>query len=242
MAIRRNDAAILGFVFALLGLISFGLVAVPAIILCILGLRRKAYRKLAWIGLVISSIECCILFGLIFLFTPPGSIPYPLNRLKYRLASNSGFWLDYDEAHIVKVQSRKFFSLHSEGKIHFKTEEQGGYKAEHVISYAEKNGWVYGGKIHLTDEDFSRYYSKQKFDDPNVWVTILEIDGLISPPLWIQSSCAVLGFDTGNLHGSPSYVMILDGGSEMVVYTNNHFAPEPAYPFRLPPLFYEKVQ
>ncbi|MHC4561039.1 MAG: hypothetical protein ACYS80_27480 [Planctomycetota bacterium] len=150
--------------------------------------------------------------------------------------------MNYDETHIVKAHSRTFFLLDFEGKIHFKTEEQGGYQAEHVISYAEENGWVYGGKIHLTDEDFSRYYSEQEFEDPNVGWTIYEMVGSISPPLWIESSCVVLGFDTGNLHGSPSYVMILDGGSEMVVYTNFRLDPDPAHPFRLPPLFYEEVQ
>ncbi|MHC4561038.1 MAG: hypothetical protein ACYS9T_02505 [Planctomycetota bacterium] len=57
MAINKKEVTILGFVLALSGLISCGLAAVPAIILCILGLRSKAHRKLAWLYLLLSALS-----------------------------------------------------------------------------------------------------------------------------------------------------------------------------------------
>lgn len=236
----KSYAGISGFVLALLGFISFGLTAIPALVFCIIGTRQKRYRTLAWVGLAMSFVGFCILFLCILPFTPGGSVPYPLNLLKYRLACKSHFWLTYDQAHIIKAQSQNTLILSIFGSIHFKADRPGYYRADDIIRYAEQNGWVYGGKIHLTKEDFYRFrYDSQKFADENykLYEAICLLSGYNSSPLWIQDTCTALGFDTGNVHGIPSYVMILDDGSEMVVRANHHRLPDPAYRFELPELF-----
>jgi len=239
-----NNAAIIGFAIALVGLVTFGLAAIPAVIFCIIGLRRKKHRKLAGIGLAICLLDFCILLFCIFPLTPPGSMLYPLNLAKYRLVCKNRFWLDYDKAHAEKVQSRYMLIFGSYGKIHFKAEKVGRYKGDDIIKFAEQHGWVYAGQLHLTKEDFSRYFDdwrKLAKENGDLRHAIYEVTSYIRKPLFFQDSCTVLAFDAGNIHGVPSYVMILDDGSQMAVYANHRRFPDPAYPFTLPPLF-EKAQ
>jgi len=58
---KKNNSAIVGFILSLAGLISCGLTAVPAFVLCVIGVRREKHKKFAWIGLVVSCIGFCIL-------------------------------------------------------------------------------------------------------------------------------------------------------------------------------------
>lgn len=238
----KNYAAVIGFVLALIGFVTYGLTAIPALVFSLIGIRRKRHRKLAVVSLVICL---CFLFLQILFITPMGSVPYPLNLLKYRIVCESHFWLGFDKEHMVEAQSRKtLFLIGSLGSIHFKAEQEDLYDPNQVISFAENNGWIYGGKLHLTNEDFSKFLSDwEKLADENfdLYRTIQEITSFIRSPLWIKDNCTVLAFDAGNVHGLPSYVMIHDDRHEMAVYANHVVCPDPGYPFKLPPLF-EKAE
>ena len=240
---RKSYSAVVGFVLALAGFISYGLTAIPALIFCLIGIRRKQHKKLAVVGLVICL---CFLFLQILFITPIGSVPYPLNLLKYRIVCKSHFWLGFDRKHIVEAQSRRMlFLIGSLGSIHFKIEQGDLYDPNQVISFAENNGWIYGGKFHLTNEDFSKFLSDwEKLADENfdLYRTIQEITGWIRSPLWINGNCTILAFDTGQANGLPSYIMIKDDRSEVAVYANHGLYPDGPYPFKLPPLFEKAKQ
>jgi len=240
---RKDYAAVIGFVLASAGFVSYGLTAIPALVFCLFGIRRKRHKKLAVAALVICL---CFLFLHILFISPMGSVPYPLNLLKYRIVCESHFWLGFDREHMVKAQSRRAFLLiGSEGSMYFKAGQKDHYDPNQVISYAEKNGWIYRGKIHLTKEDFSKFFAgweKSVNENPDLYQAIHEITDYIRSPLWIKDNCTVFGFETGQLDGMPSYVMMHDDGSEMAVYANHQFFPvDPIRPFTLPPLF-EKAQ
>jgi hypothetical protein len=241
---RKNYAAVIGLVLALAGFVSYGLTAIPALIFCLIGITRKRHKKLAVAGLVICL---CFLFLQILFISPMGSVPYPLNLLKYRIVCESHFWLGFDREHIDKAISRRMLLLiGSQGSILFKAGQKNFYDANQVISYAEKNGWIYGGKIHLTKEDCSKFLSdfdweKLTEEDFDLYRTMHDITGRVSMPWWIRDNCTVLAFDTGNVHGQASGVMIRDDGSEMAVYANHGVYPDGPYPFTLPPLF-EKAE
>ena len=236
---RANYAAVIGFVLALGGFVSYGLTAIPALILSLIGIRRKKQRKLAVAGLVICL---CFLFLQILFVTPMGSVPYPLNLLKYRIVCESHFWLGFDKEHLVEAESRRTFLFWgSVGSIHFKAGQKDFYDPNQIISYAEKHGWVYGGKLHMTKEDFSRFSADWEKPADDLDVAIHEVTGYIRSPLWITDDCTVLAFDTGQSQGLPSYVMINDEQSQMAVYANHGLYPDGPYPFTLPPLF-EKAE
>lgn len=239
---RKSYTSMIGFVLALAGFVSYGLTAIPALVFCLIGIRRKKYKKLAVSGLVICL---SFLFLQILFITPIGSVPYPLNLLKYRIVCESHFWLGFNREHMVEAQSRRtLFFLGSEGSIYFKADQKNHYDPNQVISFAENNGWIYGGKLHLTKEDFSKFLSDwEKLADENfdLYRTIHEITGYIRSPLWIKDNCTVLAFDAGNVHGMPAYVIIRDDGSEMAVYANHGVYPDGGSEFRLPPIF-EKAE
>ena len=52
---RKSYSAVVGFVLALAGFVSCGLTAIPALILSLIGIRRKKHRKLAVVSIVISD-------------------------------------------------------------------------------------------------------------------------------------------------------------------------------------------
>ena len=239
---RKNYAAVIGFVLALLGFVSYGLTAIPALIFSLIGIRRKKHRKLAGAGIAICL---CFLFLQVLFITPMGSVPYPLNLLKYRIVCESHFWLNFDKEHMVEAQSKRTLLLGgSLGSLYFKAEQEDLYDPNQAVRFAEKNGWIYGGKIHLTKEDFSKFLSDSKRLEEegwDLWPTMHEITGHIRSPLWIMDNCTVLAFDTGQGQGFPSYIMIKDDRSEMAVYANNGLYPDGPHPFELPPLF-EKAE
>jgi hypothetical protein len=240
---RKSYMAVIGFVLAFTGFVSCGLFTVPALALCAIGVRHKRHRKLAWTGLVICF---CTLILWILTITSPGSVPYPINLLKYRLVCESYFWLNYDKEHIMEAQcGRPLLFVGSVGSIHFKVDQKNHYDPNQVISFAEKNGWIYGGKFHLTNEDFSKFLSDwEKLADENfdLYRTIHEITGYVrSPLLWIKDNCTVFAFNTGQGNGLPSYVMINDNNNEIAVYANHGVYPDGVSEFRLPPLF-EKAE
>ena len=239
---RKNYAAVIGFVLAFAGFVSYGLTAIPALVFCLIGIRRKKHKKLAVAGLLICL---CFLFLQILFITPMGSVPYPLNLLKYRIVCESHFWLGFDKEHTVEAQSRRtLFLAGSLGSIHLNAGQKDHYDPNQVTSYAEKNGWIYAGKIHLAKEDFSKFladWEKLANENHDLYQAIHEITGYIRSPLWIKDNCTVLAFDTGQGNGIPSYVIIHDDGSEIAVYANHGLYPDGPYPFTLPQLF-EKAE
>jgi hypothetical protein len=236
----KSRSAVVGCILALAGFLWFGLFTVPAIVFCAIGIRHKKHRKLACTGLAIC-FSTLLLW--ILTVTPPGSVPYPINLLKYRLVCKSYFWLNYNRENIVEAQSRRpMLFLGSEGSIYFKAEWEDIYDLNQVISFAENNGWIYAGKLHLTKEDFSKFLSDSETIDPNTHEALINITMFVSAPLWIKNNCTVLAFNTGQGNGLPSYVMVNDNKDEIAVYANHCIFPvDGSSPFKLPP-FFEKAE
>ena len=155
---KKSSAGVIGFILALVSFLTCGLTAIPGLIYSIIGIRRKGHRILAWVGLVISLIAVGLLSIFILCATPAGSVPYPINLIKYRLACKCHFWIEYVKPHTVKAQSRHYLIFGSFGSIHFRANETGYYKFDDVIKFAEKNGWIYRGKMQLKKEDFEAYF------------------------------------------------------------------------------------
>lgn len=197
--------------------------------------KKKNFRK---IGLIVSSF---ILFFFIFItFTPPGSMPYPLNIYKFKRALECDFWLDYDKEHMIDVQSQNTIILSKQGAIHFQSAPN-AYQKDSVIKYAEDNGWKYHLSVKLSKEDFEKY-EKETYDDYNLSSYV--IWELNTSPILLKKECTLLAFETGHIHGMPSYIMVPKDLSEMVVYFMNARFPDPASKFRLPEAFIElnKIQ
>ncbi len=236
-----GNISLLGFALAIMGFVTFGVTSLPAFILCLVGMRCKRRRWAAWAGLPMSLLGMVILFFAIVFASPMGWPPHPLNLMKYHIVCESHFWLDYDKEHLIQAQSRRtIFLVGSVGSIHIKNNEDDSYQPETVIAYAERNGWIYRGRLRLTKEDFDQFLNHHRqLERANIdlEMTMNETLGYIRTPIWIVADCTVLAFETGQANGVPSYVMISDDGSEMAVYANHQLFPDQGGPFRLPPLF-----
>jgi hypothetical protein len=237
---KKSAAGIIGFILALVSFVTCGLTAVPGLIYSVIGFRRKGHRVLASIGLVISLIVICLLSLHILRTTEPGSVSYPINLVKYRLASKSHFWIDYDKTNIVGAKSHNNF-LWSFGTIHFDANKPGCYKIDDVVDYAKKHEWIARGIIKLTKEDILLYLEDRKQlaeKDLKLLEVFYSLGSYSRSPFWIIDDVTVLGFDTGNVYGIPAYIMLSGDGSEMVVIASQPIrVPDPASPFKLPEAF-----
>ena len=239
-SVKKSAAGVIGFVLALASFITCGLTAIPGLIYSVIGIRRKRHRILASIGLIISLIVICLLSLHILRTTKLGSVSYPINLIKYRLASKSHFWIDYDKTHIVGAKSHNNF-LWSFGTIHFDANKPGYYKIDDVVDYAKQHEWINRGKLKLAKEDILLYLEDQEKlaeKDLKLLVLFYSLDSYSHLPFWILDDVIVLGFDTGNVYGIPAYVMLSSDGSEMVVIASQPIrVPDPARPFKLPEAF-----
>lgn len=97
------------------------LLAAPAFLVSLAGVRQARRSRIAAASLALSAI-CALLLGPArFLpFTRQGSLPYHLRILKFRLACPCGFWLDFDKPNMVDLQSYDTFLFTTFGSIHFK--------------------------------------------------------------------------------------------------------------------------
>ncbi len=204
-----------------------------SIFYCIHGLVKKKSPKLAITGLLINPLSIVILCFLFITFTPPGSMPYPLNIYKFKRALECDFWLDYDREHIIDVQSQNTIILSKQGAIHFQATPN-TYDKNSVIKYAEDNGWKYHLSVKLTKEDFDKY---ETGDDNNLSSYVIFL--LKPSPILLKQDCTLFVFETGNIHGMPSYIMISKDLSEMVVFFYNARLPDPAMKFWIPEPFIE---
>ena len=119
-------------------LIVLAVLFILSAIYCIHGLVRNRSRKLASAGLLINFIMPFLLFFTFITFTPPGSMPYPLNIYKFKRALECNFWLDYDKEHMTDVQSQNTIIISKQGAIHFQ-DIPNTYKKDAVIKDAEDN-------------------------------------------------------------------------------------------------------
>jgi hypothetical protein len=247
---KKSYVGVIGFGLAL-GSHFLGpfliLLIIPAFILCLIGIFRKSHRILSSIGLTICLFWLSILFIFMFAMTPPGSIPYPLSIVKFRMNAPS-FWVRFDRARLTKAQSQYWLFGGAGGALYFKSDESGTFKKKEVIKFAEKNGWRFENETNLNKEEFS------KFLDEKGQILGLDIDAYFSPfdnkddyeqsrkihekdmkktdilremtmglgpwcfTLWIQQDCTILSFDTDNI--CFSHIVINHNGTEMAVYYN----------------------
>ncbi len=171
--------------------------------------------------------------------TPAGWVGPPLNIWKYRYLCESSFWIDYDREHLREAQSqRDFFFFGDSGSLYFKCDQAGHYTLDDIVDYAEVNGWIYGGKLPVTTEQFREFFEESGTSEnwSDLWVALHEITSYIRTPIWIKDGCTIGVFDTGHSVGMPSYVMISDDGREMAVYANHGIYPDGPHEFDMPPL------
>jgi hypothetical protein len=219
---KKINTGKIGFILSLLIIPTLCLSAIPSLILCIHGLIKSRGRKYSTIGLLMNFITPVLLIFIFITFTPPGSMPYPLNIYKFKRALECDFWLDYDKEHIIDVQSQNTVIISKQGAIHFQAAPN-TYQHDSVIKYAEDNGWKYHLSVKLTKEDFEKY-EKENWD----W----DVINVLRPsPILLKKDCAVLVFETGHIHGMASYIMISKDLSEMIVFFYNARLPDPAMKF-----------
>lgn len=229
----------IGLILSLTVLISLGLTAIPTIVICIIGLFKLRQRKLPCLGLLITLISLFTLMIIFITFLPHNMTPAFLNTYKFKRALECDFWLSYDREHLIDIQSQNTFILCKQGALYFKSAPN-TYNKESIIKYAENNGWKYHMSVTLTKEDYNGY--DKHFADTNVAMYVIDI---LSPsPILLKKDGAILAFETGNIHGMASYIMISKDESEMVVFYWNPRLPDPATKFWLPENFVElnKIQ
>lgn len=238
---KQSYVGVIGFALGMAGICSFGLTALPGFVLCLIGIFRKSYRVLSWIGLFVC------LFGLLLpsVWTPPGTIPYPLSVAKYCLNAPS-FWVNYDVLRLRKAQSQYWFFGGAGGALYFRANKAETFDPNEVIAFAEKHNWHFQNRTRLTKDDFDMFLNEkghviwldegpylsgvENVKDYDQAIKIYERDnqktsllrGMTMFPggftLWIQQDCDVLSFDTGNRIGASSHVVINRDGTEMAVY------------------------
>lgn len=209
-----------------------------SVIYCIHGLINKRNRKLAITGLLVNISIVIILFFLLITFTPPGSIPYPLNIHKFKRACPEAlFWLDFDRAHIEQVQSQRLLIFGTIGTVHF-ISSPNAYPAEQVIQYAEANGWKY--HVSIPASKFQAFLNTKE-EDLSWEELIFRYDMTSMNPLsfLMEQNDTVLIFETANYLGIPSLAILSKSQNELRIYYNNQARPDPSEDFTLPQSFYE---
>lgn len=227
-------AGIIGFALGLGGFLTGGLTAIPGFFFSIIGLYRKGHRIFAGFGLVISMMWLCLILQVLHSLSPPGLIPQPLQKLIY---SPGGFWQDYDSSGLVETYFHGGPILGGSGWLYFKSDKPGTYTVDDAISFAEKNGWVYGGKTTLQTQNFSDYLEdglhatlpdnwEERSDD---W--LFEFFGMYITyfhriPFKIQRDCTIVAFEAPK----PHYIIVSSDGKEMEVRIITQIFPDPAIP------------
>jgi hypothetical protein len=232
----------IGLILSLTVLISLSLTAIPAIIICLIGLFKPRQRTLPCIGLLITLISLFSLMIIFITFLPHNMTPAFLNTYKFKRALECDFWLSYDKEHLIDIQSHNTYLFSKFGALHFKSVPH-TYDKDDVIKYAEKNGWKYHLSIMLTKEDFEKYDKKiyldsERGNERDIY-TMMAISRLEPSPILLKNDCNVLAFETGNVHGIASHIMISQDGSEMVVFYWNPRLPDGGSEFHLPGGFKE---
>lgn len=210
--------------------------------LCFLihGLFKNRNRKLAIIGLFCTLAATILLFLTLITLTPPDSMPHPLNIYKFKRACpEAAFWLDYDKEHIINFKSLSAIVLTKFGTIYC-SDQPDTYNETKIIDYAENNGWKYHFKIQLAKNDFENYHSNSFSEFENLAADcIWYIQAYTRIPFAFEEDCEVLIFETGNVHGIASYILISKNKSKMEVRFTNPALPDPAMKFWVPDQFSE---
>lgn len=243
---RRRRYGLIGLILSLFGVVTIGILTIPAAIFCVIGLRRRVETKLSLIGLLICMLIWLVIGYHLILLLSMGSSPNIINLHKYnRICERSRFWLDFDRDHIEKVESESFLHLGGFGSILFRSPKPDTYCLEDIISFAEANKWLYRGKAELAKADIIEYVNpKQKGEnrrhdktDANLYQSLVLLFSYNIQEIWIQDTCTVLAFDTKHYGGIPSYVFIKHDGSEIVVRVNHTFVPDTSDSLILPSIF-----
>jgi hypothetical protein len=237
---ENKKHGLVGLILSCTVLPTLGITALPAVLVCLFGISHKQRRKRSLYGLMITGISLIILFWIFITFTPPGSIPYSLNHYKFKRACPKAvLWLNFKSETVADVRSQNLIALVCKGALHYRSGAD-EFQKQDVIDYAEANGW----KLHLTlpiyKADFEKY-EQQLLDKEtdSIWQVM---DYLCRSPIIFKEDCKVLVFDAGNIHGDPSFIFISKDGSQMIVYYENPFRPDPAMKFWLPYGFEELSQ
>lgn len=209
------------------------------------GFIKSRSRKFVIAGLFSTLVAIVLLFSTLITLTPAGSMPYPLNIYKFKRACpEAAFWLDYDKGHIVNLNSFSAMVLAKYGTIHYSDQSE-KYKEVEIIKHAENNGWKYHLKISLASTDFENYNNNMYSEFENSAVDcIWYIQAYTRAPFAIEENCDVLIFETGNVHGIPSYILLSKDNSNMEVRFASPALPDPASKFEVPLYFTElhKIQ
>ncbi len=249
---RKNDAAVtnkksvagvIGFALGVASILSFGLTAIPGLILCIIGIIRKGRRVLSSFGLIIC------LFGLILfsVWTAPGTIPYPFSVAKYCLTAPR-FWIGYDRNNLCEAQSQYMLFGGAMGALYFKAESPKTFEEDAIMTFAAEHNWGFVNRVQFVEKDFQgllnekdqvkrldyETYYNNHFRDYQQEEEVFQVFQALQKkseflrnvtvgsqfPLWITKDCTIMSFDTGNRAGLQSHVVINEDGTEMAVYYN----------------------
>ena len=201
-------------------------------IFCIYGLIKKRARKLAITALIANIVMAAILPVIFITYTPPGSIPPPLNEYKFKRAcSEAAFWLDFDKYHIMSVKSLNTGIIQKFGAISFYTKDFPYYPVESVIEFSEKNGWKYYCSFPLFKEDFQKFDLKTLSIGNEEESALMEVLSycVYQSPILSKQDCTVLVFETDSPLGYPSYIFLAkddSNGDTLIVFYQNPVRPD----------------
>ena len=198
-----------------------------SLIFSVHGLIKNRNRKLAITGILVNIFSIILLFFLFITFTPPGSMPYPLNIYKFkRSCPQATFWLDFDKEHVAEVQSLYTVIIAKYAAVSFHTNNS--YNTENIIEYAEKNGWKHHCSFPLFEKDFQKFDSKTLDSDNEEEDLLMEVICycIYQSLIILKEDCNVLVFDTDDPLGYPSYAFISKNNSEFIIFYQNPVLPD----------------
>jgi hypothetical protein len=200
-------------------------------------LIKKRSRKHASAGLFINIFIILFLFFAFIEFTPPGSMPYPLNVYKFKkVCPPAVFWLNFDNVNLKKVKSGMAFLSPYASLDYQRT--SGKYSQDEVINFAEKNGWKYHLSIHITSENvhlFNRNNQDLSLDELE-FQTHLFLHNPIS--VNFHEGDILLIFKTTHYLEYPSFVLLSKDSNKLKVQYTYPVLPDQGEDI-LPELFYE---
>jgi len=164
-----------------------------------------------------------------------------MNLYKFRIVSQSNFWLEFDPDHLTKAQCQ--FILGGTNSILSFKSEPAAYNSEDIITFAQNHGWVYVGQLQLTKTDFKTYlevyeghtyptYPDNHYDlsekikkhqemmfEVFFYLTLGE-----NRQFWIKDDCTVIAFEKIR----PRFIMLSADGSKMIVIDSFNLRPDAA--------------
>ncbi|MBW8015334.1 MAG: hypothetical protein FVQ82_04045 [Planctomycetes bacterium] len=190
---------------------------------------RRGRKVFPWFRFAMSLMLVVVIWLILQVlpsFLSPGVIPQPLQKIIY---SPGSFWQNYDSSGLVDTNFHGSSFLGGSGWLYFKSDKPETYNVDDVISFAEKNGWVYHGKTLIKTQVFTDHFIEGRLDwEKDIDESQIAFWGMYITyfqriPFKIQRDCTIIAFEAFK----PHYVMVSSDGKEMEVRVITYHFPDP---------------